>query len=226
MEETEKKRSWAEILKHPTANMIIGFLLTGVVGTAVTNYYSMKRQQETRHTELVAANKETVSTLASLNAERLARAEMLLAALEEGDRESIKELKKMYKEAELRWKTESSPALMVARQVLPQERYYRFRDYMENEYHSRFLIPIGQCLKQASKAVADGNSVSELLANCRAREYLDQAGKCNMALLDTLYEMAKGTIDDYNSAELELQKEKYKKRISIACVELPPISGK
>ena len=127
MEDSEKKHSWTEILKHPTANMIIGFLLTGVLGAGVTNYYSMKRQKEAQHTEMVAANKEMITTMASLNAERQARAEMLITALEEGDMESIKELKKMYDDAVLRWKTESSPALMAARQVLPKDKYYRFR---------------------------------------------------------------------------------------------------
>ncbi len=220
MEDTEKKRSWVEILKHPTANMIIGFLLTGVLGAGVTNYYSMKRQQEAQHAEMVAANKEMVATLASLNAERQARAEMLLTALEEGDTSSINELKKMYRESELRWKTESSPALMAARQVLPKEKYYRFRDYMENEYNARFLKPMTLCLKQASTAAASGGPVAEVLSSCRAQEYLDQASLCNVALLDILYEMAKGTIDDFSPEELKRQKEEHKERVKKSCAEI------
>ncbi len=220
MEDTEKKRSWAEILKHPTANMIIGFLLTGVLGAGVTNYYSMKRQKEAQHAEMVAANKEMVATLASLNAERQARAEMLLTALEEGDTHSINELKKMYRESELRWKTESSPALMAARQVLPREKYYRFRDYMENEYNARFLKPMTLCLKQASTAAASGGPVAEVLSSCKARKYLDQASLCNVALLDILYEMAKGTIDDFSPEELKRQKETHKERVKESCEEI------
>lgn len=217
MENTEKKSSWAEILKHPTANMIIGFLLTGVLGAGVTNYYSMKRQNEAQHAEMVAANKEMVATLASLNAERQARAEMLLTALEEGDIDSINELKKMYREAELRWKTESSPALMAARQVLPKDKYYRFRKYMENEYNARFLKPMSLCLKQASTAAAKGGPVAEVLSSCRANDYIHQAAKCNIALLDILYEMAKGTIDDLSPEVLKQQKEVHKKMITEAC---------
>ncbi|MCK5666491.1 MAG: hypothetical protein KAI17_23530, partial [Thiotrichaceae bacterium] len=63
MEDTEKKRSWAEILKHPTANMIIGFLLTGIIGTSITNYYSMKQRQEKQHDEMVETNKKAVASL-------------------------------------------------------------------------------------------------------------------------------------------------------------------
>lgn len=225
MTDTEKKRSWADILKHPTANMILGFLLTGVIGTAVTNYYSMKREKESQYAEMVAANKEMISTMASLNAERLARAEMFLAALEEGDHESLKELKKMFKEANLRWKMESSPALMVARQVLPKDNYYRFRDYVDKEYNTRFLKPMGQCLKQASTAASNGGPVAEVLSACKAREYLDQAGKCNTALLDILYEMAKGTIDDLSPEELKQQKEAHKKMIAEACTAIASASS-
>lgn len=220
MEDTEKKHSWAEILKHPTANMIIGFLLTGVIGTSITNYYSMKQREEKRHIEMVETNKKSVAILASLNAERLAQAEMLLTALERGNKESIQKLIKMYAETELRWKTESSPALMAARQVLPNEKYYRFREYMENEYRKRFLVPIGLCLSQAEQAVNNGSPVAEILTSCKAREYLKQAGLCNTSLLDTLYEMAKGTIDDYSSAKLEEEKQAHKKRIAVACAPI------
>lgn len=217
MENTENNRSWAEILKHPMANMIIGFLLTGVIGTSITNYYSMKQRQENRHIEMVETNKKAVALLASLNAERLAQAEMLLTALEKGKEENINELIKMYTETELRWRKESSPALMAARQVLPNEQYYRFREYMENEYRARFLVPIGLCLDQAGQAINNGENVAEILTSCKAREYLKQAGRCNTALLDTLYEMAKGTIDEYSTAKLEEEKQAHRKIIATAC---------
>ena len=206
MKDTENKHSWAEILKHPMATLIMGFFLTGVVGTGITNYYSMKQREEKRHIEMVETNKKTVSLLASLNAERLAQAEMLFNALERGNTESIKKLIKMYRETELRWKSESTPALMAARQVLPDEKYYRFREYMENEYRTQFLVPIGLCLELADQAIRNGNPVDGILTSCRAREYLKHAGQCNTAVLDTLYEMAKGTIDDYSTDRLEEQK--------------------
>jgi hypothetical protein len=218
----EEKRSLAEMLKHPTANMIIGFLLTSVLGAGITNYYSAKRQQEKQYEEMVATNKATIAKLASLNAERLARAEQLVTALERGELDSVKELQKMYQETELRWKMESSPALMAARQVLPQEKFYRFREYMENEYRSRFLTPISQCIEQANQAIDDESSMADILQSCQIREYLQQAENCNTAILDILYEMAKGTIDEYRADELEEQKAIHKKRMAVACA---PIKG-
>ncbi len=220
MNNPEKSQSWSDMLKHPTANMIIGFLLTSVLGTGITNYYSSKRQQEKQHEEMVATNKAAIATLATLNAERLARAEQLVVALERGKLESAKELQKMYQETELRWKMQSSPTLMAARQVLPQEKYYRFRHYMESEYRDRFLIPLSLCIEQTDQAISDGVPVAEILNACQAKKYLKQAGLCNTAILDVLYEMAKGTIDHYNASELEAQKTAHKQRVSVACAPI------
>jgi len=217
MNNPEEKHSWAEILKHPTANMIIGFLLTSVLGAGITNYYSSKRQQEKQHDEMVETNKTTIATLASLNAERLARAEQLVTGLEKGKLESVKELLKMYKKTELRWKMESTPVLMGARLILPKGKFYLFRDYMNNEYKTRFLIPISECLEQSNQKFEDGEPVTETLASCKMRELLEQAGHCNTAILDILYEMAKGTIDEYSASELEEQKLIHKKRVAKAC---------
>ena len=225
MGDTEKKSSWAEILKHPMANMVVGFLLTTVVGTGITNYYTMKQREQKRHEDMVETNKKTVALLASLNAERLAQAEMLLTELEEGNEENSKKLIKMYKETKLRWKKESTPALLAARLVLPQEKYYRFRNYMENEYRTRFLTTIGKCLNEASDAIEHGKPVAELLKSCRVREYLKHAGRCNIALLDTLYEMARGTIDDYDTDTLAEQRALHNKRIKVACAPLAPKSN-
>jgi len=215
-----EKKSWTEVLKHPMSNMIVGFLLTSVLGAGITNYYSSKRQQEKQYEEMVNINKKTIATLATLNAERLARAEQLLVALERGELESAKELQKMYKETELRWKMESSPALMAARQVLPHAEFYRFREYMENEYRNRFLVPLSLCIDQADKAIDGGTPVMEVLVSCKAQKYLVQAGHCNTAILDVLYEMAQGSIDEYSKSELEEQKLVHKQRVSVACAPI------
>jgi hypothetical protein len=117
---------------------------------------------------------------------------------------------------------ESSPALMAARQVLPQEKFYRFREYMENEYRARFLTPISQCIEQANQAKDDNSSMAAILQSCQIKEYLQQAGNCNTAILDIFFEMAKGAIDEYSADELEKQKVMHKKRMAAACA---PIEG-
>ena len=91
---------------------------------------------------------------------------------------------------------------------------------MENEYNARFLKPMSLCLKQASTAAAKGGPVAEVLSSCRASDYMRQAAKCNIALLDILYEMAKGTIDDLSPEKLKQQKGAHKKMVAEACTAI------
>jgi hypothetical protein len=62
MAEEKSKLQIGEMLRHPIANVIIGFVLTGVLGTSLTQYYSMKRQQVSR-LEAVAISWSTSCTI-------------------------------------------------------------------------------------------------------------------------------------------------------------------
>jgi hypothetical protein len=93
---------------------------------------------------------------------------------------------------------------------------------MENEYRARFLTPISQCIEQANQAIGDNSSMAAILQSCQMREYLQQAENCNTAILDILFEMAKGTIDKYSADKLEEQKAIHKKRVAAACA---PVTG-
>jgi len=76
--------------------VIIGFLLTGVLGTAITQYYIAVREKQAQQRELATTRKESIAELSALNAEYLARAEMLLAAIDRGDESSATKLKAMF----------------------------------------------------------------------------------------------------------------------------------
>jgi hypothetical protein len=122
-ESNGRARSLGDPLRHPLANVVIGFLLTGVLGTMLTQYYIAQREQQAKQHELASTRKESIAELSALNAEYLARAEMFLAAVDRGDAGSAKELKTMFDDAAVRWRTETSPTLMAARDVLPPEIY-------------------------------------------------------------------------------------------------------
>ena len=114
MSEQPEKKSLAEFLKHPTANLILGFVLTGVIGGALTNYYQFQRQVETQKLAQIKARKEAITGFSGLNAEHLAHAERLIRALEAGAKpEAVSELADAYETAQVRWRTETSPALMA-----------------------------------------------------------------------------------------------------------------
>jgi hypothetical protein len=150
----------------------------------------------------------------------VARAELFLAAVDRGDAGSAKELKAMFDDAAVRWQTETSPTLMAARDVLPPEIYTEFRDRLSKEFRERFLVPFGQCLEGARKVLDEGGDVVSLLADCRAREYLIQAGVCSQSLLDMLYELSGYTVEGRVGEALQANREKYRGELAEAC-QLP-----
>jgi hypothetical protein len=217
-EATEEKRSIGELLKHPLANVLIGFLLTGVLGTTLTQYYIVQREKHSKQLELATTRKASIAELAALNAEYLARAEMFLAAVDRGDAGTAKELKAMFDDAAVRWQTETSPTLMAARDVLPPEIYVKFRDRVTKEFRERFLVPFGECLERARKVLDENGEVASVLADCRAREYLRQAGACTQSLLDMLYELSGYTVNGRVEEALKVNREKYRGILEKACM--------
>ncbi len=216
-EVTEEKKSLGEILKHPLANLVVGFVLTGVLGTTITQYYIALREKQAQQRELATTRKQSIAQLSALNAEYLARAEMVLAAIDRGDEGSAKELKPMFDEATVRWQTEKAPTLMAAREVLPHEVFLQFRDKINTGFRDRFLVPFGECAKRAVGALGDGEDVASVLRECRAREYLAQASTCSQALLDTLYELSGYTVKGEIEKALQADRDTYRAALQQAC---------
>jgi hypothetical protein len=213
----KEKKTLGEILKHPLANVVVGFLLTGLLGTTITQYYIALREKQAQQRELASTRKESIAELSALNAEYLARAEMVLAAIDRGDEGSAKELKLTFDEATVRWQTEKAPTLMAAREVLPHEIYLHFRDKINAGFRERFLVPFGQCAKRAVDARSGHGDVAAILRECRAREYLAQASTCSQALLDMLYELSGYTVKGEIEKALQADRDTYRAALQQAC---------
>jgi hypothetical protein len=90
-------------LRHPLATMLIGFALTGVVGTMLTNHFANLRQKEAAAIERREVRRKVVLEASRLFSERLGRAEVLAVAMERrAAREEIARLKQLYDDAEAR----------------------------------------------------------------------------------------------------------------------------
>lgn len=166
-----------------------------------------QRERQAQRQELATTRKESTATLSALNAEYLARAEMFLDAIDRGDAGSAKELKTQFDAAAVRWRTETSPTLMAARDILPPEIYARFRDRLNEQFRGRFLVPFAACLERGRQGLEAGGDVAALLAACRAREYLTRAGTCSQSLLDMLYELTGYSVGGQVEEALRLNRE-------------------
>jgi hypothetical protein len=101
MSEQNAKHSLADMLRHPLANIVVGFLLTG---GALTNDFTRQRTQEAHMQAQLDAREEAITGLASLNAEQAARAEQLLKAIQSGSsKEDVAKLADLYEAASIRW---------------------------------------------------------------------------------------------------------------------------
>lgn len=216
-QDTREKRSFGEMLRHPLANVIIGFLLTGVLGTAITQHYIALREKQAQQRELAATRKESLAELAALNAEYLARAEMLLAAIDRGNEGGATKLKAVFDDAAVRWHTGKAPALIAAREILPHEIFIQFRDKLDKGFRDRFLVPLGACVNNAADALADDEDVATVLRECHAREYLVQASTCSQSLLDMLYELSAYTVEGEVEGAFQGNRDTYRAVLQRAC---------
>jgi len=216
-EETKEMKSLVEILKHPLANVVIGFLLTGVLGTTITQYYLALREKHKAQYELTVARKESIAALATLNAEYLARAGMLLAAVERGDKTQVQERRSAFNDAALRWQIEKPATLLAAREALPEEVYLQFRDHLDTQFRDAFLVPFGKCMESAVVEIRDGSDVATKLKTCRARENLASARACSRVLLDMLYEISGYTVAEKTEQALQINQQKYRAELHEAC---------
>ena len=205
------------MLKHPLANVIIGFLLTGVLGTTITQYYLTLREKQKARYELTTTRKKSIARLATLNAEYLVRAESLLAAVERGDEAGMKELKSIFDDASVRWQVEKLPTLLDARDILPKDIYSEFRDHLEKEFRERFLLPFAHCMASAMDVHAAGGDVAVALRDCRAQEYLAQATTCSRTLLDMLYELSGYTVAGKTEEARQANRDMFRPMLKEAC---------
>ena len=68
-------------LGHPLVSIVLGFILTGVLSTAITQHFLDQREQERLRAQAAIDGKQAIQQFSKLNEERKVRAEMMLKAL-------------------------------------------------------------------------------------------------------------------------------------------------
>ena len=186
-QEPREKRS---LLHHPLTNVIVGFLLTGVVGTALTQYFFDRRQDEQLRAQRAQARQDALDIAIQITAESQIRIEQLAEALL-GDepRDEIDRLAKEQEDAAVEWRRELPRLLLLAKDLLADSEYKVFRKNVENRLKEEKLDPLRQCLKDALAHAGDVDSIRRIVGDCRFREGMEAAAVCTEALLSGLHEM-------------------------------------
>jgi hypothetical protein len=185
---TEKERSW---LSHPLTTMIVGFLLTGVLGTALTQNFMDRREREKLRSQAVIARKEAVKELSELMAARQLHAQLFVEAIESGaSSEEIAQRKAEHQEAYETWRTRRASTMLLARDLMSDAHYRDFVQFVDIRLVENTFVPIRGCISDAFLKSKERKSALTAIERCDVNGLIQRSIKCGDAIVETLYVFA------------------------------------
>ena len=178
-------------LKHPLINMLVGFLLTGVLGTALTQHFLDQREQERLRAQVALDTKQAIQQFSKLNEERKVRAEIMLTALRStSSPDEIKPVRQAYEKAYVAWSVERPGTLLLFRNLLSSENYQLVETGIRESLAGKIFDPIRLCMITALGHRDDRAAVKESLEVCRIDELLEHSSACSLALAAAVSDLA------------------------------------
>ena len=202
---SEDRTNW---LRHPLVNVVLGFILTGVLGTAITQHFLDQREQERLRAQVVLDRKQAIQQFSKLNEERTVRAEMMLKALRsDSNDDEVKTARQEYDKAYVAWSVERQSMLLLFRDLLSSENYQLIETGFKESLVGKIFNPIRLCLTTSLGHGDDRAAVNRTLEACRIDELLELSSTCSQALAVAVSDLA-GTRSEWVSTEdmAELQK--------------------
>lgn len=208
----------SRISRHPLAAVFMGFMLTGVIGTMMTNYLTTARQHEAEMTRLRDTRRQAVLEMSRLLSERLLRMEMMVQAIQRhASPEVIAEYKKNLDETEARWFTKRPEILILSREVLGESDYEAFRTDLENRFSRKRLIPLRDTINKACAAITEGRDGAEVLKEIQLDQTLKEMRNGMEAFTDGLYDLASIPLENVSEAHAAQLRKRVRQRIEEAC---------
>ena len=202
---SEKRTNW---LSHPLVSIVVGFLLTGVFGTAITQHFMAQREQERLRAQVALDKKQAIHQFSKFNEERTVRAEMMLKALRSasGDDE-LKIARQEYDKAYVTWSVERPGMLLLFRDLLSSENYQLVETGFKEILEGKIFNPIWLCLNTSLTYSNDKAAVQKTLEACQIDELLELSSTCSLALAAAVSDLA-GTRSEWVSTDdmAEMQK--------------------
>ena len=199
------QESW---LRHPLVSMVLGFILTGVLGTAITQHFLDQREQEKLRAQATLDRKQAIQQFSRLNEARKVRAEIMLKALRgDSNDDAVKTARQEYEKAYVDWSVERPSTLLLFRDLLSSENYQLVETRFTESLVGKIFSPIRLCLTTSLGHGNDRAAVQRTLEACRIDELLELSSTCSLALAAAVSDLA-GTHSEWVSTEdlTELQK--------------------
>lgn len=197
---SEEKR-WFE---HPMANLVVGFLLTGVLGTALTQNFMDRREQEKRHAQAAMERKEAVRTVSELLATTVLQAELFFEAMALGDPAGdIDRRKDEYEQAFKAWRTRRGSLTLLSRELMSEENFRQFDEFVHRRLNDGTILPLRRCLVETYHASRTGGAADRPPA-CDFDVLLDASATCGDAVVEALYAFAATGASEQGPADREI----------------------
>ena len=178
------------ILRHPLVPVFAGFLLTGIVGTWLTNYYMEERAQAQLEETANQRRHEALQELVLMFADRNVRAELLVnGIIQQSATIDLAELKKHYDDSYMNWKKNLPALTLIIRDLVPPNDAEQVFQGLDTRMVQRIWKPLRSCITTAYNASVAGKEARKILQNCEASELIARSGTCGNAIIDVLFEL-------------------------------------
>lgn len=180
----------ADLSRHPLAVVVVGFLLTGVVGTFLSNRITERQRDRERFLQITDARRTAIQDFARTLYERRARTDMLASSLRRHAPENeLSERKRLYDEIYVRWEKDLQPNLFMIRSAMESDDYTTLEGDVESKL-APLLRQLDTCITVAYDARLQGGNPSAQLSSCRYQAVLSASRDCAYAITDQLFRIA------------------------------------
>lgn len=187
--ETELRRRDG-FLAHPLTSVIVGFILTGIIGWALTNWYNDRQKQNDLTRARYESGTVAAQNFAQIVYRRYTRATMLCSAFRRNaELEEIKQRKKDYDEAYADWGASLQSNLFVIRKLTGKFEYNALESPVENKLVPAFTS-IDTCLTKAYDASVHGRDPGPILLTCHMSEQLKSTLNISYDVTEDLFQAA------------------------------------
>lgn len=203
---TSKKDGGHELLRHPLIVVLVSFVLSGIIAGSFTHWLSSSQSEREQRRLLMQNRKAAVQRLSTFVYERRARAEMLASSFRRAAPiEEVKERKRLYDDAYVKWNANHQANLFLVRDVLEEKDYSYFESVVEFTLVGKVFAPLDACLTRAYDAAIKGDDPVALIDDCDARRLLQEALDCGYAVSNELYRLS-GSVGTRADAEAEIKR--------------------
>ncbi len=184
----DKKRGFfPRFLRHPLTSIFVGFVLTAVLGSALSHFYSLQQEIYRREQKAFDERINAIEQFSRLVYRRYTIASMLESAFHRyTPLEEMRSRKATYDEIFLEWGSEFQAQMLGIRQVMSAVRFSEF------ESHVQFgLVPLlrghDQCMTTAYNRLLRNSFDRQEMIDCGVRDLRKNALNCSYAITSGLF---------------------------------------